>query len=891
MADWDVIITGYTTGYWAETIVASSMRIKEQIPISSSTGYKTGSTYVSGSYDFSDWIVGDAIKALSSFDGANFYVEASSNGAYYFHYDQPPTGTQDFYISSSDILEYSPFEYTDENLINEVIIVGNRDQVWKYSSAASIQTYGNFPKRVYDPRIRRQYDAKNLADGYLNRCDTPKLRGSITIEGDETISLDNKFNLGVTEIGITGSHEIISYTHNIDNRGFTTTVEFGSNFRDPSIMNDASLSKVVDSLNEPIPGVEGSIIFKSGQGYSGDENLTWDTNNFRLEGPQFGTSRELNIRAFNDETYPQILFGDDTGNKFYRVEVGEENSNKSFIELKENVTGDFDLVSYTLEGRGKTGIEALFQAVGGEGDKTTYISVEIGDYDITSCLYLTPEAVDTYIPFIAYRDNNSDGVGIRCPPGSFNFDYALQVWGDISGESISGGVIHASSYISTSTGLYASWISGDSSNLGGAGFTPHVYPDSEDITADGSNKIYFSGQGTTYVYSGANTIIISSQISSAGNLSDLTIDDNKDWNHKEITNLKQLEVSGIYILGHSGLRLKSSTDTFSGFKGRSANGDRGINIYASGDNAGRFEKLSSPEYGQTIKFYTPYINSPLGYINEIEGISISTQVLSSNTVLTEELQFNEMPGYDPTWALYYDNGPLCLEGDLFEIQFLESGQIYIGPSNTPSTINLDPGMVWMSGNEGTPARLYMITGSSGDWKKILIEGEGGAGSDTSGAITLTSGLTSDDSIYHDGPATNMFLNDIPESVIKSGSNWSKAYVSSQISLYTSSDVDHDSTSNFLTNEHISHDGGGYFSGSTISGGSINIGNIYGTPAASSQISGTQLITRRYDTKPTASNHAGEIIRVSGGTGESTWIYLSAKNSSDNWVWVQLGSTN
>jgi hypothetical protein len=87
---------------------------------------------------------------------------------------------------------------------------------------------------------------------------------------------------------------------------------------------------------------------------------------------------------------------------------------------------------------------------------------------------------------------------------------------------------------------------------GGTGFTPVVYPDNEEISTDGSNNIYFSGQGTTYVYSGLNTIIISSQVGSAGNLSDLTINANKDWNSKGIYNLSYIsssKISGGTIIG------------------------------------------------------------------------------------------------------------------------------------------------------------------------------------------------------------------------------------------------------------------------------------------------------------------------------------------------------
>jgi len=53
------------------------------------------------------------------------------------------------------------------------------------------------------------------------------------------------------------------------------------------------------------------------------------------------------------------------------------------------------------------------------------------------------------------------------------------------------------------------------------------------------------------------------------------------------------------------------------------------------------------------------------------------------------------------------------------------------------------------------------------------------------------------------------------------------------------------------------------------------------------ISGTKIY--RFSNKPAnASDFKGQIIRVSGGTGEKTYVFMSVKNSSDNWEWIQLG---
>ena len=110
-------------------------------------------------------------------------------------------------------------------------------------------------------------------------------------------------------------------------------------------------------------------------------------------------------------------------------------------------------------------------------------------------------------------------------------------WDDVQA---SGGVIDFSEWNAMVTSIKGHWCSSNyaghsgnadihfpSSNLtnwldnvyqasgSSSGFTPHVYPDAGPISVDGSNRIYFSGQGNTTIKSGSNTIIISSSAGSA----------------------------------------------------------------------------------------------------------------------------------------------------------------------------------------------------------------------------------------------------------------------------------------------------------------------------------------------------------------------------------------
>jgi len=107
--------------------------------------------------------------------------------------------------------------------------------------------------------------------------------------------------------------------------------------------------------------------------------------------------------------------------------------------------------------------------------------------------------------------------------------------------------------------------------------------------------------------------------------------------------------------------------------------------------------------------------------------------------------------------------------------------------------------------------------------------------EVSSQVNLYSGLTSDDDIYHDGAETSMYLSGVKQEVLKSGAEYWKAYESGQIALYTSSDVTHDSTTGFVSDEHINHaDGTGFFSGTNVSGGTI-IGTWNGDEIAQSYI--------------------------------------------------------
>jgi len=131
-------------------------------------------------------------------------------------------------------------------------------------------------------------------------------------------------------------------------------------------------------------------------------------------------------------------------------------------------------------------------------------------------------------------------------------------------------------------------------------------------------------------------------------------------------------------------------------------------------------------------------------------------------------------------------------------------------------------------------------------------------------------------------------------VLKSGTQYWNAYKSAQIALYSETY----SSENDLTS--VLNDN--YAPSANISWANLSgLANVSNTPPTSGALllyNGTEWVptsgskTMLFNSKPALpENYKGQIIRVSGGASEKTWIYMSAKNSLNNWVWVQLGVTS
>ena len=350
------------------------------------------------------------------------------------------------------------------------------------------------------------------------------------------------------------------------------------------------------------------------------------------------------------------------------------------------------------------------------------------------------------------------------------------------------------------------------------GFTPQVQPQEEDISVDGSNQIFISGQGKTYVYSGANTIIVSSAAADAGTLNDLTIDVDKDWNAKGILNATYL----------SGTSISAATAQLAHIEGTWAG-----------------EKIDSAQIIHTDFIISSNLN--LGMIEAISGgFNGRLDTLEVMDEFDSELYATSANVYNRTWI---DALSGSIDGRIDTLEGYVDQDVGSGTAPTFTADNFSDG--------------------------------------GSNAIVTTTQETNFTSAY------TWFT----ESGVKY-SNWhgsgtllGTAYNHSQDNTQAHTDYllnsGDDSTSGTLTSKSFS----GPLSGATISGGTITTSLIHSSYGLSSQISGMQVLTNLYPTRPVASNHQGEIIRTSGSAGVATYVYMAVKDSADAWNWMQMGITD
>jgi len=98
----------------------------------------------------------------------------------------------------------------------------------KTASSDNINKYGKHPYTVNESLITTRADAEALAQRYVNTYLSGLKVGTVTIDGRTGIDLQSKFKLSGANINEDSVFEIASYTQRIDQNGFTTTINYGS---------------------------------------------------------------------------------------------------------------------------------------------------------------------------------------------------------------------------------------------------------------------------------------------------------------------------------------------------------------------------------------------------------------------------------------------------------------------------------------------------------------------------------------------------------------------------------------------------------------------------------------------------------------------------------------
>jgi len=389
----------------------------------------TGS-YLVGPYDFDSLLFGETLKRLSEFDGYSFYVDKDSE----LHYFKP-SNTEVIEVTESNIYDYSPFTKSDTDLTNYVIVKGKGFTI-EYSSASSINKYGRQMKVLENPLIIDSDDAYEMASSYLRTYSEPVLNGTVTILGNENIDLHDGINFDLPNLEVSGTYDIKSYTHKVDKEGFYTTIDYGVRQYDP--MKDlqnikTNVSQVSESTSVASPGIEGSVIYKSGNGYGGSSIFHFNENTRKLQ-----LTGRLDLRDSYQSIYITNEAGDDASTASYNVALG-------YLALRNITTGD-----------NNTALGYRAGAYTTTGSDNVFIGSWAGRYETGSNkLYIAKS--DTSYPLI-YGEFDNDVVKLGNHSDAWN-------------ASLYCGNIYSVGDFSSSRGLYAQWIS-SSTPLGDAASPP-----------------------------------------------------------------------------------------------------------------------------------------------------------------------------------------------------------------------------------------------------------------------------------------------------------------------------------------------------------------------------------------------------------------------------------
>jgi len=101
------------------------------------------------------------------------------------------------------------------------------DIVATATNESSIAKYGRHQKIVKDSNITSYAEALARAEAEVDGMEEIPRKGSVTINGFTGIKTNYQLSSNISKLGIGGLWEVVSYTHTINNQGFSTTINYG----------------------------------------------------------------------------------------------------------------------------------------------------------------------------------------------------------------------------------------------------------------------------------------------------------------------------------------------------------------------------------------------------------------------------------------------------------------------------------------------------------------------------------------------------------------------------------------------------------------------------------------------------------------------------------------
>jgi len=172
------------TSFIASSLVADfctgiSSNIHEMTVGGSPTGRWSG-TIFDEPISFPDTIIGDALTQLVGYDNYRFYVDDDDT----FHYYKPSVRSYDFTVTEDNILDMTPIEESDEDIINDVTIKGSTSGYTTKTDISSTHPSSCvFPSGVLvAQRFKAEDNRLSAVKLYLNRTLDPNQPGGLTFE-------------------------------------------------------------------------------------------------------------------------------------------------------------------------------------------------------------------------------------------------------------------------------------------------------------------------------------------------------------------------------------------------------------------------------------------------------------------------------------------------------------------------------------------------------------------------------------------------------------------------------------------------------------------------------------------------------------------------------------